>query len=84
MTNNDTIGNLTTIIKFVVMTIAPYLSLSEALQNQLIAVIVAIIGFILAYYDAKYENTMIGTSNTGSEDITDEIQETRDDEDDTA
>ena len=81
MTNNDTIGNLTTIIKFVVMTIAPYLSLSEALQNQLIAVVVAIIGFILAYYDAKYENTMIGTNNTMSDDVTDEIQETRDDDD---
>lgn len=69
------------------MTIAPYLSLSEALQNQLIAVIVAIIGFILAYYDAKYENTLIG-DKTGvtSDDVTDEIQETNncDDEDDSA
>ena len=82
---NDTVGNLTTIIKFVVMTIAPYLSLSEALQNQLIAVIVAVIGFILAYYDAKYENTLIG-NKTGvtSDDVTDEIQETTSDEDDSA
>ena len=80
MTNNDTIGNITTIIKFIIMTIAPYLSLTEAMQNQLIGVIVAIIGFILAYYDAKYENNIIGnTTNTS-----DEIQETTDDTDDTA
>lgn len=59
--NEDTIGNLTTVIKFIIMTIAPYLSLTEAMQNQLIAIIVAIIGFILAYYDAKYNNTVIGT-----------------------
>ena len=61
--NTDTIGNLTTLIKFVVMTIAPYLSLTEAMQNQLIAIIVAIIGFILAYYDAKYQNTVIGSGD---------------------
>ncbi len=84
--NDELIGNLTTIIKFVVMTIAPYLSLSEALQNQLIAVIVAVIGFGLAYYDAKYENTLIGNStSTVSDNITDEIQETTySDDDDTA
>ena len=61
--NEDQIGNLTTIIKFLVMTVAPYLSLTEAMQNQLIGVIVAVIGFIIAYYDAKYQNTVIN-SNT--------------------
>ena len=46
---NELFGNLTTIIKFVVMTIAPYLALTADMQNQLIAVLVAIIGFVLAY-----------------------------------
>ena len=69
--NTDTIGNLTTIIKFIIMTIAPYLSLTEAMQNQLIGIIVAIIGFILAYYDAKYTNTVI-TSSDANDNSTEE------------
>ena len=57
--NNELLGNITTIIKFVVMTIAPYLALTADMQNQLIAVLVAIIGFVLAYLDAKHPNTII-------------------------
>lgn len=57
--NNEPLGNLTTIIKFVVMTIAPYLALTADMQNQLIAILVAIIGFVLAYFDAKHPNTII-------------------------
>lgn len=68
--NNELIGNLTTLIKFVVMTIAPYLSLTEAMQNQVIAIIVAIIGFILAYYDARYSNTII--TSDADDNITEE------------
>lgn len=56
---NELFGNLTTIIKFVVMTIAPYLALTADMQNQLIAVLVAIIGFVLAYLDAKHPNTIL-------------------------
>lgn len=56
---NELFGNLTTIIKFVVMTIAPYLALTADMQNQLIAILVAIIGFVLAYFDAKHPNTII-------------------------
>lgn len=56
---NELLGNLTTIIKFVVMTIAPYLALTADMQNQLIAVIVSTIGFIFACFDAKYPNTII-------------------------
>ena len=57
--NNELLGNITTIIKFIVMTIAPYLALTADMQNQLIAVLVAIIGFVLAYLDAKHPNTII-------------------------
>lgn len=56
---NELLGNITTIIKFVVMTIAPYFALTYDMQNQLIAVLVAIIGFVLAYLDAKHPNTIL-------------------------
>ena len=57
--NNELFGNLTTVIKFVVMTIAPYLALTSDMQNRLIAALVAIIGFVLAYLDAKHPNTIL-------------------------
>ena len=60
--NNELLGNITTIIKFIVMTIAPYLALTADMQNQLIAVIVATVGFIFARFDAKYPNTIIDTT----------------------
>ena len=65
--NNELLGNITTIIKFIVMTIAPYLALTADMQNQLIAILVAIIGFVLAYLDAKHPNTILDntTNNVG-------------------
>lgn len=66
--NNELLGNITTIIKFIVMTIAPYLALTADMQNQLIALTVAIIGFILAYFDAKHPNTIIDTKNCDTDD----------------
>ena len=37
------------------------------MQNQLIAVLVAIIGFVLAYLDAKHPNTILdNTTNNDS------------------
>ena len=66
--NNELLGNLTTIIKFIVMTIAPYLALTADMQNQLIALTVALIGFILAYFDAKHPNTIIDTKNCDEND----------------
>lgn len=68
--NNELLGNITTIIKFVVMTIAPYLALTADMQNQLIAVIVAVIGFGLAYFDAKHPNTIIDTTKNCDTDDT--------------
>lgn len=67
--NNELLGNITTIIKFIVMTIAPYFTLTYDMQNQLIAVLVAIIGFVLAYLDAKHPNTILdNTTNNGGYD----------------
>ena len=64
---NELLGNITTIIKFIVMTIAPYLALTADMQNQLIAVLVAIIGFVLAYLDAKHPNTIIDNTTNNVE-----------------
>lgn len=65
--NNELLGNITTIIKFIVMTIAPYLALTADMQNQLIAVLVAIIGFVLAYIDAKHPNTILDNTTNNVE-----------------
>lgn len=65
--NNELLGNITTIIKFIVMTIAPYLALTADMQNQLIAILVAIIGFVLAYLDAKHPNTIIDNTTNNVE-----------------
>ena len=64
---NELLGNITTIIKFVVMTIAPYFALTADMQNQLIAVLVAIIGFVLAYLDAKHPNTILDNTTNNVE-----------------
>ena len=65
--NNELLGNITTIIKFIVMTIAPYLALTADMQNQLIAILVAIIGFVLAYLDAKHPNTILDNTTNNVE-----------------
>ena len=64
---NELLGNITTIIKFIVMTIAPYLALTADMQNQLIAILVAIIGFVLAYLDAKHPNTILDNTTNNVE-----------------
>lgn len=64
---NELLGNITTIIKFVVMTLAPYLALTADMQNQLIAILVAIIGFVLAYLDAKHPNTILDNTTNNVE-----------------
>ena len=49
------------------MTIVSYLALTADMQNQLIAVLVAIIGFVLAYLDAKHPNTIIDNTTNNVE-----------------
>lgn len=61
-------GNITTIIKFVVMTIAPAIGIDEATGNALVSVVVALIGFILAYFDAENPNTFKFLGNNKEED----------------
>lgn len=52
-------GNVTTIIKLIVMTVAPALAMSEATANAIISIITGIVGLVLGYYDAKYDNDII-------------------------
>ena len=56
--NPEIIGNITTIIKICIMTIAPaiavYLGTS---QETVVAFLTAVLTFVLAVYDAKYPNT---------------------------
>lgn len=65
----DLIGNLTTIIKFIVMTIVPALGIDAAYQEPLTGAVVGVVGFILAFLDARYNNTFIsqGEQEDGSE-----------------
>lgn len=78
--NDDVKGNITTTIKFLVMIVAPYLSISEATQSQIVAITVAIIGAILAYWDAKYPNTKINSNDEPPQTTIDtDIEEETDD-----
>jgi len=56
--NQDTIGNLTTIIKIIIMTIAPAIAVYLGTSQETVAAfLTAVLTFVLAVYDAKYPNT---------------------------
>lgn len=65
-------GNIFTIIKFVVMTVAPALGIDATTGDALVSVIVALIGFILAYFDAENPNNFKFLGNDNNEVITDD------------
>ena len=56
MTNHT--GNISTIVKMVLLTVLPYIVADAQTQDQLISIILAIVGLIIAYVDAKYPNTL--------------------------
>ena len=59
MSKSDTIGNLTTIIKILIMTVAPAIAVYIGTSEQtVIAFLTAILTFILAVIDARYPNTL--------------------------
>ena len=68
-------GNITTIIKFLIMTVAPAIGVDEATGNALVSVVVALIGFILAYFDAEKPNTFKFLGNNKEEDGTGVVDE---------
>ena len=51
-------GDISTIIKFIVMTIAPAVGLDEVTGDALVSVLVAVVGFLLAWVDASHPNTL--------------------------
>ena len=84
MNKNDIIGNLTTIIKLIGMIIAGYtvgwftahgLDLPVT-QTDLATAITVILSVIIAYFDAKYPNTLLPKAETSQTIITtDELSE---------
>ena len=56
MTNHT--GNISTIVKMILLTVLPYIVADVQTQNQLTSIILAIVGFLIAYIDAKYPNSL--------------------------
>lgn len=57
--DNDTIGNLTTIVKILIMTVAPAIAVYLGTDEQVVATfLTAVLTFILAIYDARYPNNL--------------------------
>ena len=55
---NEIIGNLSTLLKIIVMTIFPAITMYMS-EDALLAVIAAIIGLIVSIIDARYPNTLL-------------------------
>ncbi len=57
--SKEIIGNITTIIKILIMTVAPFIAVYIGTDEQtVIAFLTAVLTFVLAIYDAKYPNTI--------------------------
>ena len=56
-------GNISTIVKMVLLTVLPYIIADTQTQDQVISIILAIVGLIIAYVDAKYPNTLAFLDN---------------------
>ena len=60
MDKNEFIGNLTTILKILIMTIAPTIAVYIGIDQQtVLTFLTAVITFIIAIVDAKYPNTIL-------------------------
>jgi len=59
-------GNISTIVKMVLLTVLPYIIADSQTQDQVISIILAIVGLIIAYIDAKYPNTLSFLDNAPS------------------
>lgn len=60
MDKNEFIGNLTTILKILIMTIAPTIAVYIGIDQQtVLTFLTAVITFIIAIIDAKYPNTIL-------------------------
>ena len=59
-------GNISTIVKMILLTVLPYIIADTQTQDQVISIILAIVGLIIAYIDAKYPNTLAFLDNDGT------------------
>ena len=59
-------GNISTIVKMILLTVLPYIIADSQTQDQVISIILAIVGLIIAYIDAKYPNTLAFLDNDGT------------------
>ena len=60
-------GNISTIVKMILLTVLPYIIADTQTQDQVISIILAIVGLIIAYVDAKYPNTLAFLDNEAVE-----------------
>ena len=70
-------GNISTIVKMVLLTVLPYIIADTQTQDQVISIILAIVGLIIAYVDAKYPNTLAFLDNTPTIDEPAQVGEIR-------
>ena len=56
-------GNISTIVKMILLTVLPYIIADTQTQDQVVSIILAIVGLIIAYVDAKYPNTLAFLDN---------------------
>ena len=75
--NEEFVGNVSTIVKILVLTFVPAAFLEQVDANALSVVLTGIIMFVFSIIDAKYANTFLGKDNTEpiEEDIEEEINE---------
>lgn len=77
--NEEFVGNISTIVKVLVLTFVPAALLEQVDANALSVVLTGIIMFIFSIIDAKYPNTFKflskGNAKPTEEDIEEEINE---------
>ena len=70
-------GNISTIVKMILLTVLPYIIADSQTQDQVISIILAIVGLIIAYVDAKYPNTLAFLDNAPTIDGPEQVGEIR-------
>ena len=70
-------GNISTIVKMILLTVLPYIIADSQTQDQVVSIILAIVGLIIAYIDAKYPNTLAFLDNEATLDEPAQVGEIR-------
>ena len=70
--NEELVGNLSTLVKILILTFVPAAFLEQVDANTLSVVITVIIMFIFSIIDAKYSNTLSILGNSKEEETVEE------------